>query len=134
MEFEGRTRIATRLDMTPLIDVVFLLLIFFLLTSSYVVPQAIGLKLPRSRTAEPTAPSPVVVVLRADGRVVLDGRPLSLEALTAALRAAIAVAPDRAVSLESDADVSVQRLLSAVDAIRDAGGRSLSLATRREGG
>ena len=77
MEFEGRARIRTQLDVTPLIDVVFLLLIFFLLTSTYITRESIELNLPSSDTAVARDDAPVVVtdaareVLRSG--ILIDG-------------------------------------------------------------
>ena len=63
MEFEGRARIRTQLDVTPLIDVVFLLLIFFLLTSTYITRESIELSLPASDTAVTREETPLIVAL-----------------------------------------------------------------------
>ena len=130
MRFEGRARIGTGLDMTPLVDVVFLLLIFFLLTSTYIVPQAIELSLPSSTTATSIREKPVVVVIGPDRELLLDGAPLAIDEVESRLRELFAHRTERSVSIEADASVPVQDLVTIADSIRSAGGRSLALATR----
>ncbi len=67
MEFEGRSRIHAHLDIAPLIDIVFLLLVFFMLTSTFMVPEAIELELPESSSASARETTPITVVLDRTG-------------------------------------------------------------------
>ncbi len=130
MEFEGRRRIATQLNVTPLVDVVFLLLIFFLLTSSYMVPQSIDLVLPSSRVAAPRPQAPVTVVLDRAGVILVDQRRVTAEALQGVVAEALAAAATDSVTFETDAGVSVQAMLDVLDSVRLGGGRELLLVTR----
>lgn len=72
------------LDLTPMIDVVFLLLIFFLLTSIFSKPS-IPLDLPRAESARQTGEPAVSVAVKRDGTILLDGAPVAREALQGAL-------------------------------------------------
>lgn len=130
MQFEKRARVRVQLDMAPLIDVVFLLLIFFLLTSTYLVNESVDLVLPTSSTATPAPQLPIVVTLARDGAVGVGDEKLPLAAVAARVRELLAGDGRRAVRLKADAEVSVQRMLAVVDAVRAAGARELSLATR----
>ena len=130
MEFEGRARTRAELSMAPLIDVVFLLLIFFLLTSTFTVPEAIDLTLPDSSTAEAALPDALVVSLFEDGRIDLDGVAVSLAGLPAAIERARETGPDRPVRLAADASVAVQAMIEVMDALRIAGATDVSIATR----
>ena len=73
MEFEGRSRISMQLNMMPLIDVVLLLLIFFMLTSTYLVAEAIDLELPFSDRARPVEEQDIVVTMALDGSLKVSG-------------------------------------------------------------
>ena len=132
MEFEGRARIHSHLDIAPLIDVVFLLLVFFMLTSTFLVPEAIELELPESASAGTTEVTPITVSLDGRGRLALNGEPVEPENLRPALAALLEQHPDSAITLKSDAHTELQPLLRVMDEIRAAGGASIGLATTRK--
>jgi len=129
MEFEGRARVHSHLDIAPLIDIVFLLLVFFMLTSTFMVPEAIELELPESKSAQASDIKPIIVALNEAGELSLNGEIIELEQLQAAIKPLIAESTDAAITLKSDASTQVQQLLQVMDEIRTAGGFNISLAT-----
>jgi biopolymer transport protein ExbD len=128
MDFEGRARIHTHLEMAPLIDVVFLLLIFFMLTTTFMVQEAVELQIPQSETGGEADPSALVIVL-SHSDLTFNGESVSLEELKNALLEPLRADSDRAVTLMTDAEMPVQRILQVMDRIRSAGGRNVALAT-----
>ncbi|MCF6356117.1 MAG: biopolymer transporter ExbD [Candidatus Polarisedimenticolaceae bacterium] len=132
MDFEGRSRIHAHLDIAPLIDIVFLLLVFFMLTSTFMVPEAIELELPESSSATMTDVTPIIVALNASGQLALNGEEIQLEALHAAIEPLIKADADAAITLKSDAHTEVQQLLKVMDEIRIAGGENIALATTQK--
>ncbi len=133
MEFEGRARIHSHLDIAPLIDIVFLLLVFFMLTSTFLVPEAIELELPESTSATVTEITPITVALNASGELALNGEPLQLDELRSAIKPLITDnADDVVITLKSDAHTEVQQLLNVMDEIRAAGGNNVALATTQK--
>ncbi|MCF6212197.1 MAG: biopolymer transporter ExbD [Gammaproteobacteria bacterium] len=129
MEFEGRARIHSHLDIAPLIDIVFLLLVFFMLTSTFMVPEAIELELPESSSATLTDITPIIVSLDQTGQLALNGERIELEQLRGAIEPLLKVDADAAITLKSDARTEVQQLLAVMDEIRAAGGTDVALAT-----
>lgn len=129
MQFERRARIGTRLDIAPLVDVVFLLLLFFLLTSSYVVHGALDITLPASTTSEALADQALVVTVAADGSVRIEGEAIAADELAAAVGRLLARRSTRSVVLQADAAARVQRLVTVLDALREAGAGELALTT-----
>lgn len=129
MQFDGRARVSTRIDMAPLIDVVFLLLIFFLLTSSFVSRQAINVDLPASSTADAAPESPIVVSILADGSLRVDGEGVDEVELTAVIAAHVSDTPSQEIAVQADKAVGVARLLTVLDAVREGGGEAVSLMT-----
>ena len=127
MEFEGRSRVQEQLSIAPLIDVVFLLLLFFMVTSSFHQPEAIELDLPRSTTSAPDEDRPVEVSVDAAGVVHLDGAMVDLEALKAAVVAKIAADPATVFAVRADAGAVVQRMVDVLDAVRGGGGTRIAL-------
>ncbi len=129
MDFEGRARIHSHLDIAPLIDIVFLLLVFFMLTSTFLVPEAIELELPESKTAIATEIQPVIVSLNRAGLLALNGENITLEELQQAIKPLLSSSDDTSITLKSDARTEVQTLLEVMDEIRAAGGTNVGLAT-----
>ncbi len=129
MDFEGRARIHSHLDIAPLIDIVFLLLVFFMLTSTFLVPEAIELELPESSSASATETMPITVSLNRMGQLALNGEHIELKQLRMALEPLLKHNIDSAITLKSDAHTEVQQLLKVMDEIRAAGGSNVALAT-----
>ncbi len=129
MEFEGRARIHSHLDIAPLIDIVFLLLVFFMLTSTFLVPEAIELELPESSSATVTEITPIIIALNASGELALNGKSITHAQLRTTIQPMISRNPDVAITLKSDAQTKVQQLLKVMDEIRAAGGSDIALAT-----
>ncbi len=129
MEFEGRARIHSHLDIAPLIDIVFLLLVFFMLTSTFLVPEAIELELPKSASATTSEERPIVVAFNREGELALNGKTIQLSELGNAIKPLIADNSELTITLKSDAHTEVQQLLAIMDEIRAAGGNNVALAT-----
>jgi len=132
MEFEGRARIHSHLDIAPLIDIVFLLLVFFMLTSTFMVPEAIELELPESSSAQVSDVTPIIVSLNERGELALNGERIALEQLRATMEPLIQQNADAPITLKSDASTRVQLLLQVMDEIRAAGGTDVALATTQK--
>jgi len=133
MDFEGRARIHSHLDIAPLIDIVFLLLVFFMLTSTFIVPEAIELELPESSSAQQVRDiTPIVVSLDQTGQLALNDEHVELEQLRAVIEPLIKQNADAPITLKSDASTRVQQLLQVMDEIRAAGGTDVALATTQK--
>ncbi len=132
MEFEGRARIHSHLDIAPLIDIVFLLLVFFMLTSTFLVPEAIELELPESSSASATETMPIVVSLNEAGQLALNGEIIELQQLRTAIEPLLKQDAESTITLKSDAHTEVQQLLKVMDEIRAAGGSNIALATMQK--
>lgn len=126
----SRSRAEAALDMTPLIDVVFLLLIFFLVTAAYATQDqtVIPVELPQGTSGEAAAADErVSVVLQRDARVriLYEGEEELVDATPAALREALrrvhTRSPDAAVFLRGDRDVSYGEIMEVLDVARTIG-------------
>jgi biopolymer transport protein ExbD len=119
--FTRPKRVSARLDMAPLIDVVFLLLIFFMLTSSFLQPS-IPLALPKAatKTDEPP-PAPVFVSVDTAGTVYLNQEPVNREGFAEALRVLLAGRDDRTVNFRGDRAMPYEIFVALMDEARQAG-------------
>lgn len=119
-----RRRPHALLDMTPLVDVVFQLLIFFLLTSTYVQESqnnsaAVPVELPESSlSAEQTPPKALVISINQEGSLYLDGRELTLEELNYELSKTASAAPNTIVLVRGDERVSYGQIARVMSLVR----------------
>ncbi|MCA9288410.1 MAG: biopolymer transporter ExbD [Phycisphaerales bacterium] len=124
-----------KINVTPLIDVVMVLIVFYLMVGKMASDQRADLPLPESRAgAELRDEDAIVIEVRAGGsepRVSLDGADVSLEALGGALRAAMAAAPDHPIRIRADRRLAYGAVEPAIDAARRAGASSIRLAAER---
>lgn len=133
MYFEGRRRSGRMPNLTPLIDVVFLLLVFFMLTSHFVTEKAINVDLPESGGGRPLDEvRRVEVVMDARGDVTLDGRVLKGQALEAALTAALQGNKDKVVRLRGDRRASLGNTVGVLDAASKAGADGVEILTEEK--
>ena len=129
-----RARKQVDLNVTSLVDVLFLLLIFFTLTSTFKRAGEINLQLPKSTTGQPTASGanqePVDLVLTEKGTLFLDGSPTTFDAVLPRLRAAHARQPDRQVMIEAEERVGHGEVVRLLDAVRTAGFTGVGIGVR----
>ena len=121
--------------MTPLIDIVFLLLIFFMLTSRFVVQEGIQVDLPvtdRSHTLP--AEKSVKITVRSEGVLVMDGRLMTLGEMELYLRDQDAVYFGTHFEILADRRASVQAVISLLEILRDNGAVRVTLGTERSEG
>jgi len=96
------------------------------------VPEAIDLELPESKSAQVSDITPIVVSLNEVGQLALNGERIELEQLRAAIEPLIKQNADAPITLKSDASTRVQQLLQVMDEIRAAGGTDVALATTQK--
>jgi len=110
-----------RVDLAPLIDVVFLLLIFFMLTFA-VQGQGLGMLLPKeSAAAMEDLEKPVVIAIQQDGTLTLNGEVLASEALLDQLTETLATRRDKQVIIEPNEEARYEVFVNVLDITRQAG-------------
>ena len=129
MEIPVRPR-APGLNLTPLIDIVFLLLVFFVLTTHFVEEGGVAVRLPSAEAIAERPEEPVTVTVTREGTVFLGASPVALEELAARLRAEVGGGA-RAVVVRGDREAPLQAAVSVLEAARTAGAARLVVATER---
>ena len=132
MDFSGRKRSKVELNVAPLIDIVFLLLIFFMLASTFLKPEAIDLIIQGSSTDLIAVEGPLMVSVDADETIKLNGLYLTLNDLTGELRARTLDTPDRLITLQAEDAVPVLLLVKVMDKIYMAGLNNIALSSPRK--
>ncbi|MCC9642590.1 biopolymer transporter ExbD [Rhodopirellula sp. JC740] len=129
-----RSNVAGTLSLTPLIDVVFLLLIFFLVTSEFEDEERqLDIVLPSATSAVPMTSKPreVVVDIDADGTVYLRGEATPLEELEKLLQKAVASNPtNQTVVIRADQNASFQPVVNVMDVCNRTGVSDYSVSTK----
>lgn len=129
MHIEREARKARQVPLTPLIDVVFLLLVFFMLSSTFTRTESLELMLPPSQGGGSADEGRLLQVYVArDGSLYLGRKAVNEQQLVASLSNAIEQFPDAGVLLLSGPRVSVQQIVSVMDHIYMAGSTNLSVA------
>lgn len=130
---EGRRKKDVTLNVTSLIDVLFLLIIFFMLTGTFKRVGELQLELPGSSTAtltlEDQAERDVEILATEDGRLLVDGSAVDPEGLGARLVEIRSGEPSRRVVLKAEAGVVHGRVVELLDAVRKAGFPGVAIGT-----
>jgi biopolymer transport protein ExbD len=129
MEFRRIRRSRPGLDLTPLVDTVLNLLIFFMLSSSFAFQPGILVRLPEAASKEEEPKQDLVLILTRDNRLYLNDDPLQLADLGARLRERLRDRKDRVVIIKADRDVLHGRVVEVMDIAKTAGAVRLAIAT-----
>jgi biopolymer transport protein ExbD len=127
-----KSRYQVRMPMTSLIDIVFMLLIYFLLTTNFMVDEGIKIKLPQAKAAAPQTEETITVYVDARGRASLGKEALSLDRLFDRLKQKIGGGKDRLVVVRADRAVILNKAVKVMDIAKAAGAGRLCLATEKE--
>lgn len=119
------------IPLTPLVDIVFLLLIYFLLTTNFLVEEGIEVNLPRAEAQGPREKTEIVVFVDRGGKTWFAGREVAAGTLLDLLRREIGPAGGRPVVVKADRDVALDAAVRVMDMAQAAGAHRLSLATER---
>ena len=129
-----RSSVASNLSLTPLIDVVFLLLIFFLVTSEFEEEERrLDIVLPTATSATPMTSKPreIVVDIDAQGQVFLRGQRTQLDDLERLLQTAVASNPtNQTVVIRADQSTAFQPVVSVMDVCNRTGVSDYSVTTK----
>ena len=128
MQFGSEPPPARLIPLTPLIDVVFILLIFFMLASSFIDWRALDLRLAGGSDTTQSAGKALLVVMSPHGVLKVAGQVKSLEQALEAVRTGIAETPDLSIILRPDPEVTLQEALDLMDSLKAAGAKDIALA------
>lgn len=122
-------------QMSPLIDVVFLLLIFYAVTTQFVTDERLKLKLPEAKTAESEGvgreEAPPEVKVAADGSIWINDIIVPEDELEAQMKALVERAPDHAVILKGDREADYGVVVKVLDTARAAGANTIQMSAER---
>ncbi len=129
MQFRRRKKFNTLLNITPLIDCVFLLLIFFLLTSSFIEESGLEIELPESASVSPVEKQEIIVSISEEGHLAINGNPSSFDKLQKVLVELISRLGKQQAILKADKNVRLGLLIKVMDLIKAAGIKTINIKT-----
>ncbi len=117
------------IDMTPMLDIVFIMLIFFIVTTSFVKESGIDVNRPTAQTATRKEQGHIIVAIRSNGEVWIDKRQVDIRAVRANVARLHAENPLGSVVIAADKDAKIDMLTKVMDQIRMAGITNAAIAT-----
>ncbi|HEX4911196.1 MAG TPA: biopolymer transporter ExbD [Permianibacter sp.] len=118
------------IDMTPMLDIVFIMLIFFIVTTSFVKESGLDIQRPSGKSASTTkVKANVLITINSAGAVVMDDREIDVRSVRANVEKTLAESPDASVIVQAHKDSDTDILISVVNAAKEAGIDKVSVGT-----
>jgi biopolymer transport protein ExbD len=130
MRFQEEKRKRTIINITPLIDVVLLLLIFFMVSTHFIEQPGIKLDLPGTTSTEAEPVKDAVLAITADGSYYLDDQEIPISALRERLETHIQKSVDKKLTIKADQTVSHGDVVEVMDIAKAVGVEKLVVATK----
>lgn len=132
MDFGEIKPARTRLNIAPLVDIVFLLLIFFMLSSHFVDQQGIDVSLPGAGTSTSSDMKTITITITRDNAIFLNNTPVPLEKLSTALGAKIKRSEKKTVTIRADEEIHFGLAVAIIDIAKEVNAEGLIISTKEK--
>ncbi len=129
--FEEKKRRFRQINLIPLINVIFLLLIFFLLAGKIEQHDVTQLSIPAAESGQAVDPGEIIVLLNTRNEVYINGGLVPERVITARMQQLLEMHPNAIITVKADAQQQASRLIDLLQSIRSAGGVQVGLATQK---
>lgn len=133
MKIQTNLKYLASFNFVSLTDIVMLLLIFFLLASSFLLQPGIKVKLPKAHAVETDAEKSIVLTLTKEGAIYLNYQPIAWDDLSTRLYQLILELPNSLIVIVADEDVPLSQAVNVLDIAKGAGGEKFFIATQPKG-
>ena len=116
-------------NITPMLDVVFILLIFFIVTANFIKEPGLEINRPDSETSEITENAAILIAIGAAGEIYMDGRRIDVRQVKANVIRLIAENPQGSVVIQADVKSTAEKIEADMDEVREAGVVEISIAS-----
>ncbi|GIX21660.1 MAG: biopolymer transporter ExbD [Gammaproteobacteria bacterium] len=120
------------INMTPMLDVVFIMLIFFIVTSSFIKEAGIEVQKPEAQTAVKKERTSLLIAISRDNQIWIDRRQVDRASLKPIVEQLYAENPKGAVVIQADRESNAETVMAVVEAVRDAGVQEVAVAAEEE--
>ena len=121
-----------QIDLTPMLDVVFIMLIFFIVTSTFVKESGVDVTRPQAETSVVTESNAIQIGITAANQIFMDKRQIDKRAIRANVEKSLAENPGASVIIVADQDSNTHTLIDVMDQARLAGATSVSVASEND--
>jgi len=129
---QKRLKEETEINLTPMLDVVFIMLIFFIVTTSFVKEAGIDVNRPSAKSSEQKSKANILIAIRNNNEIWIDKRMVDLRSVRANIERLKATNVENSVVIQSDTDSKTGVLVKVMDQIRLAGIFNISISTLRD--
>ena len=120
----------TGIDLTPMLDIVFIMLIFFVVTTSFVKESGIEINRPTAQTSERVESGNLLIAITPQGDIWLAGKAVAIGAVRSHVERLHAESPESSVIIQGDSEAPVGLLVKVMDQVRLAGVTRMAIAAR----
>ncbi|MCF1427186.1 MAG: biopolymer transporter ExbD [Shewanella sp.] len=121
-----------QIDMTPMLDIVFIMLIFFIVTTSFVKPSGLDYNKPEASTATKKPSANIFIGVSKTGIIMMENRQVDVERVTANVERMLAEAPEAAVLIQADKEARHGLVIKVMDQVKAAGISKISVSAGNE--
>lgn len=133
VHFKKRRPYTVKVPLASLIDIVFLLLIYFLLTTNFIVDEGIKIRLPKADASSPQVKRELVISVQEDGTIQVGSETVAEAHLFSAVREKLRDRENRTVIIRADKGLVLEKAVRVMDLVKAAGAERLCLATEKTG-
>jgi len=134
MRFRPKSNDVDNIDVSPLIDMVFILLIFFMVTTTFVKDMKLDLNRPSAASVSLSDAKVIRVYIDNSNEIFIDNQAVKVWAIQSKLRDMLRTSTDKAVLVVTDSDIPVSSLIDVIDECKQSGAKDVAVSTTKEVG
>ncbi|MBN2824093.1 MAG: biopolymer transporter ExbD [Campylobacterales bacterium] len=134
MRLRSKKENVDNIDVSPLIDMVFILLIFFMVTTTFVKDMKLDINRPAASSASKSDSKVTRVYIDSSSEIYIDNQPVKMWAIQSKLRDMLRTSSDKSVLVITDTNIPVDVLINVVDECRMSGAKDVAVSTTKEMG
>jgi biopolymer transport protein ExbD len=116
------------INLAPMLDIVFIMLIFFIVTTSFVREAGLEVNRPSAKTAQPRESANILIAIAPNGEIWIDKRPVDIRSVRAVVERLTAENPEASVIIQGDREAQIGLLVAVMDQVRKGGVSNVSIA------
>ncbi len=119
------------INITPMVDVILVLLVIFMVTANFLKKESININLPKVQAADPNVSKSVQVAMTRDGKILLEGQETTEEKLVVTLQSDLKFRPNMRLTLSADEKLAYGTIMKLMGVIRKAGVSRVALSVKK---
>lgn len=129
----GNRQLITEINVTPMVDVMLVLLIIFMVTATYISRKGFEVQLPEGATGDDIPETSLALRISSDGRMLLNDEPVDMDEIRARVPAILAESPGVMAVVDADRTVEYGRVMTVIDTLRSIGVKNFAAALEHQG-